>query len=207
MEGSLYNTDTLLIENATIPGNKTIPVPSIALSQSAEADTTDKVSVYRDAITLINPDYLVLPDVVARIRNGQSKELITRIRLGKTNLKLQLPVICFSGEFRQRCNTGLVKYSGYIVLDYHDVSDLTELKTSICSNPYTNCCFVSSGGRGLKVVVHVSGDSKHHAQMVEAVSKYYPVQGLGIAKDISRICFESYDPDIYFNPESRIFTL
>jgi hypothetical protein len=42
--------------------------------------------------------------------------------------------------------------------------------------------------------------------MVEVVSRYYPVQGLDIAKDISRICFESYDPDIYFNPESRVFT-
>jgi hypothetical protein len=207
MEGSLYNTDNLLLKNGTKTRNKKIPVSSIALSSSVETGTTDKVSVFRDVVSLINPEYLVLADVVARIRDGQSKELITRIRQGKIHLKLQLPAICFSGEFRQRSNAGLDKYSGYIVLDYDDVSDLTVFKTLICSNPCTNCCFVSSGGQGLKVVVRVNGDSRHHAQMVEAVSKYYPAQGLEIVKDISRICFESYDPDIYFNCESRIFTL
>jgi hypothetical protein len=205
MEGSLYNTDNLLLENSTKTRIKTVQVPSVVLSPSVETGT-DKVSIFRDVISLINPEFLVLADVVARIRDGQSKELITLIRQGKTHLKLQLPAICFSGEFRKRCNAGLDKYSGYIVLDYDDVSDLTELKALICSNPYTNCCFVSSGGQGLKVVVHVNGDSRYHSQMVEVVSRYYPVQGLDIAKDISRICFESYDPDIYFNPESRVFT-
>ncbi|MCJ7449515.1 MAG: hypothetical protein MUO72_17705 [Bacteroidales bacterium] len=205
MEGSLYNTDNLLLENATKTRIKTVQVPSLTLSPSVETATTDKVSVFRNVISLINPEYLVLADVVARICDGHSKELVTRIRQGEKHLKLRLPAICFSGEFIRRCNAGLVAYSKLLVLDYDDVPDVQQFKDHIYKNPFVRVAFISPSGKGIKIIIRISGDLSHHAEVCKRLGQYFPSECLDLQNDISRICFESWDPEVYFNSNSRIF--
>ena len=58
-----------------------------------------------------------------RIKGGRNKELVVQIRKEKdkakrNELKKSLPSICFSGTFNKRSDSGLIKHSGLICLDF-----------------------------------------------------------------------------------------
>ncbi len=56
-----------------------------------------------------------------------------------------------------------------------------------------------------KINNRISANEKTHSFSAAALTDYYGDEKLDEFKDISRICFESYDPDIYSNPDSEIF--
>jgi hypothetical protein len=64
-------------------------------------------------------------------------------------------------------------------------------------------CFVSPSGNGLKVFIEVDTGMEHHDTAYQQVQKYYEdATGLkadSSCKDITRLCFMSYDPNLYKN--------
>ena len=69
--------------------------------------------------------------------------------------------------------------------------------------------FRSPSGNGIKVFTEVSADAKQHKVSYNKVSGYFRNR-LGIeadesCKDISRLCFLSYDPQAHYNPTSQTF--
>jgi hypothetical protein len=82
---------------------------------------------------------------------------------------------------------------------------LSELRERLKKDPFTYMLFLSPSGDGLKLVVKIPADKETHALSAAALTDYYKDEKLDEFKDISRICFESYDPDIYFNPDSDLF--
>lgn len=160
------------------------------LSLPREVNYAHAVTVFPNVYNTDLPKYLPIEDIVIRIKNGNSKDLVTRIRNGESALKLKLPCICFSGIFSQRCNDGLIRESGLICLDYDNVPDVEAFKKRICENEYTIVCFISPSGNGLKVICKTEDIDK------------FPIEYLDLHTDISRVCFESYDPDVYHNPNS-----
>ena len=197
MQKSLNNLDNWPVKGGT--KTKNIPLPGTIGTPSLPAG---EVTLFKNLFDITHPLYLMLTDVVSRIRDGNSKELVTRIRQGETHLKKALPCICFSGIFVRRDNSSLVKPSGLAVLDYNNLENITTFKDQICKNPYTQVAFISPSGKGLKVIVKIHGD---HVEIYQKLSKYYPPEGLDLAVNISRVTFESWDPDIYFNPSSKVF--
>lgn len=162
---------------------------------------TGCISVFPNIFTTSNPKYMEIEDVIERIKNGNSKDLVERIRNGE-NVKSQLPSICFSGIFPQRNNASLIKHSGYVVLDYDNLKDVQAFKKYICKSEYVRCAFVSPSGKGLKVVVKIKGD---HKDMCEKLGNYFPKEGLDLQTDVSRVCYESFDPEIFYNANSLIY--
>jgi len=103
-------------------------------------------------------------------------------------------------------------YNQLALLDVDHLSDdqLPRIKKIICECKYTWCCFVSPSGSGLKVFVRISTGLKDHLRAWLSVQHFYSVlTGVTIdpsGKDISRLCFVSKDPDLYFNGDSIVFT-
>ena len=146
------------------------------------------------------------------IRRGFWKREIAKIRAEAGSpdskqkmkrLKEELKAVTPSGTFEQRKKDGLIKRSGILCLDFDGLNErLSEAKNRISLDKHTAACFVSPSGNGLKVFVRKEGD---HRAAFESAKRHY--HGLGYevddsCKDVSRLCFVSYDPDIYVSSES-----
>lgn len=177
------------------------------------------VTLIKDFVKIA--EYIPFEDFLNRVKFGAYAHLIKPIRSkikeddlkGANFLKSKLPAIASSGNFNAPRNySNLISYSHAVVLDIDKLTEeqLIELKQKICSSPYTLACFVSPSGRGLKVFVCVSTEAKDHRMAFLALQQYYQnLTGVKIdasGKDIARLCFVSYDPDLYYNPGATIFT-
>ena len=156
------------------------------------------------------PHFITVDKALERIKLGASKALVLDIRLAldkeKANkLKLNLPSICFSGKFgADRKDEQLVAHSGFIVLDFDDISDLRDKQTEIIQKDFVYACWVSPSGNGLKALVKIA-DGKKHREHFQSLQEVFPeVDRSGI--NVSRVCYESFDPDIYINEKAVVFT-
>ena len=156
------------------------------------------------------PHFITVDKALERIKLGASKALVLDIRLAldkeKANkLKLNLPSICFSGKFgADRKDEQLVAHSGFIVLDFDDISDLRDKQTEIIQKDFVYACWVSPSGNGLKALVKIA-DGKKHREHFQSLQEVFPeVDRSGI--NVSRVCYESFDPDIYVNEKAVVYT-
>lgn len=174
------------------------------------------VTVFKSISATSTPFFRDVTVVLERIRLGKDLELINQIRLekdkGKRNiLKKSLPSICFSGKFRQRSAINLIAHSGLICLDFDGFKDEAELllyKKALCSSPekskYSLAVFISPSGDGLKVLVKIPPSPKDHKAYFQALKDFYDNEHFDIAcSDICRVCYSSYDSDLYYNPNSE----
>ena len=144
-----------------------------------------------------------------RIKSGKSKETIERIRNGEKDLKKKLPIVLFSGTFNERKDSKLHKHSGFVVLDFDNLEDVSDSKMRLATDEHSFATWVSPSGNGLKVLVSIS-HPEHHESHFRALQKYYEkAYGLEVdstGKNLSRACYESYDPDIVINREAKKFS-
>jgi hypothetical protein len=86
---------------------------------------------------------------------------------------------------------------------------LALIRQKAIDEPLTFALFTSPGGNGLKILIRVNSDKEHHLKAFEQVKFHYEkLLGLEIdrtGKDITRLCFLSYDPEAWINPDSGIF--
>lgn len=171
------------------------------------------VTIFESAKVTDKPYYITTEQVVSRIKSGKSKLLIDKLRAcndidDRKKLKIKLPSICFSGKFSKREDKGLLQHSGLIAIDFDHLGDrINELRSRLITDRYTYMLFVSPSGDGLKLIVKIPDNKDTHAFSAAALTDYYKEEKLDEFKDLSRVCFESYDPDIYFNPESETFRI
>lgn len=200
MQVSLYNFTGWPVKNTT---KRAVRVNEDPQSLLDNKDYSPEVTIFPDAYNTTRPKYMNLVEVVSRIEYGNSKDLIERIRAGKTGLKSELPCICFSGIFTHRANIGLIKHSGLICLNYDNLPDVLSFKEYICKNPFTHVAFMNPSGTGLTIIVKISGN---HTEAVRSLGKYFPAKNLDLQADVSRTCFESWDSLVYHNQYSMVFT-
>lgn len=155
------------------------------------------------------PHYISVELALNRIKNGNSKKLVEEIRntLDKekaAELKKNLPCICFSGKFgSDRKDEQILTHSKYLVLDFDNVYELRDKQTEIISNPFVYACWVSPSGNGLKALVKIA-DGKKHREHFEALEEIFPeIDKSG--KNTSRVCYESFDSEIYINLNADVF--
>ena len=77
------------------------------------------------------------------------------------------------------------------------------IRKRLLASPYLFALFLSPTGNGLKAVFRVSPDGANHAGNFRAVEAHIrELTGLQIdenCKDVSRLCFMSWDSDIFVN--------
>lgn len=149
--------------------------------------------------------------VVKRIRDGKSKDVVSKIRAAETQqerdaLKKQSVVILFAGVFTHRNSKSLISHSGLMVVDYDKCPE--SVWDEIISIPSVILAFRSPSGDGYKAVVRIPiSTPEEHSKRFEAFGVEYPSKWFDSKnKDVSRACFESYDPNLYYNPEAEVFS-
>ena len=155
------------------------------------------------------PHFITIEKALERIKSGSSKELVIEIRntLDKekaNKIKLNLPSVCFSGKFgNDRKDEQLIEHSGFIVLDFDDISELRDKQTDIISHDFVYACWVSPSGNGLKALVKIADGSKHREHFQSLQEVFPEIDRSGI--NVSRVCYESFDPEIYVNDKASVF--
>lgn len=155
------------------------------------------------------PFYVEVDKALDRIQKGNSKVLCEEIRNTidkekRQTLKSNLPAVLFSGKFSsERKDDCLIEHSGFIVLDLDNIENLREVQTEIISKDIVYACWVSPSGNGLKILVRIADGKKHREHFI-ALKEIFPLCD-NSGKNESRVCYESYDPEIYIYPDSEIF--
>jgi hypothetical protein len=104
-------------------------------------------------------------------------------------------------------------YSGIIHLDFDKLTDeqMANAKLILSKNPYTHVFFVSPSGHGIKLFVEVtSGIEDHTIAYLQVQAHYEKLTGLKAdpsCKDITRLCFVSYDTKVYTNTKNKKFVV
>jgi hypothetical protein len=179
---------------------------------------TQNVTIFKDIKDTDTPFFRDIRQILLRIKDGSetTRDLVKRIRLEKRKperqeLKKQLPAICFSGTFNKRTDASLIHHSGFICLDfdgYEKSKDLLHDKENLSKNKYVFSVFISPSGNGLKVLVKIPADADNHTNYFNSLEKYFNSPYFDkTSKNLSRVCYESYDPLLHINENSSIWDL
>lgn len=170
------------------------------------------ISAFKKVTEPNNPYHRIVSVALDRIRNGASKEQIKAYReTYDPKIKNKLPGYCFSGTFSTRNANNLIQHSGLITLDfdgYNSEKETEEYKEKMKLYPFVYSAFISPSGLGLKVLVKIPPEPENHKAYFKALQtklkdKHFDISG----SDVSRFCFESYDPDIYINEDCEVWTI
>lgn len=164
----------------------------------------NKVSIFKQINDVSNPFNKSVEYALNRIKNGKSKEIIQQLRkLNKPELKRHLPYVCFNGTFKYRNDASIVEHSGLMILDFDKLDNPNQEKKTLANNEYFYAIWVSPSKQGLKALVKIPPEPNNHKGYFTAFEKELNHPNFDPSgKDLSRACFESYDPDIYINPDS-----
>ena len=178
-----------------------------------------KITVFWNIFDTTDPLYVDVIEILKRLKDGNSKDIIEKIRSiedkdQQQQVKKRLPSICFSGRFSQRKAEYLLEHSGLICLDIDELKekDLHDIKEAICEDEHVFACFVSPSGYGLKVIVKIHPDKAEHKSQFLALEHEFNQLlsrwGAKIdrsGKDVGRVCYESWDPEMFYNEDSEIW--
>jgi hypothetical protein len=187
------------------------------------------VTIFKDSFDKLNPIIITLDMALERIRNGQkSGALINQIRTStpdqQRHLKRQLPSIVFSGQctlkvwvkktdlnrypeggyYSMRTNESVTTHSGVFVLDFDHIADPVAWREQLKQDEYIYSAWVSPTGTGVKALVRINPNIDAHSDLYTGFLTRYP-QLDKTSRNIARLCFESYDPDLWINPNSKIW--
>ena len=177
---------------------------------------THTVTIFQSIRDTDTPFFRDVHVILERIKDGAgaTKDLVKKIRLEKRKperqeLKKLLPAICFSGTFNKRTDVSLLQHSGLICLDFDGYTKQKELlqdKENLSKNKYVFSVFISPSGNGLKVLVKIPADAENHTSFFNSLEKHFNSPYFDkTSKNLSRVCYESYDPLIYVNENSSIW--
>ena len=178
---------------------------------------TNKISLYKTCRSKASSD-ISLMGVIHSIKYGDYEELVKELRNIEDKKKRQeykakyLPAFTWCGTFNGgHAVSNLHSYNQIVGLDYDNVKDTKALKESLSSIDTSHVVFISPGGEGLKVLVKVNSDASFHDKAFEIVNNYYKeITGMesdNSVKDISRLCYVSWDPELYLEEDSKIFDI
>lgn len=171
------------------------------------------VSFFKSVRDPNSPHNKSIDFALKRIKEGSSKDFISQLRIMNdedyAKNKSALPGVCFNGKFKQRSLAGLIEHSGFIVLDFDKLENIEQaiiLKDSISSDEFVYSVWISPSGKGIKVLVKVPAKSENHKGYFMALKNHFNHPNWDDSgSDVSRFCFESYDPDIYINLDSSVW--
>ncbi|OWR13763.1 VapE domain-containing protein [Chryseobacterium sp. VAUSW3] len=154
-----------------------------------------KTGTYRNAITYLR------------------KSLAENKKEAAERAKKSLPAFTPSATFKGgRKMQFLTNYNALVVLDIDKITKekLAECKEKLQNNEFVFAAFTSPSGNGLKVFVKVITDTTEHKETFLKLQAYFEnLLQLEIdksGKDITRLCFFSYDPELYLNENSKEFS-
>ena len=188
------------------------------------------VTIFKNGYDLLGANYIEVTTALERIRDGGGKDGLTKQKIEKireltlagedvSDLKKQLPSVLFHGEFTKevtktksdgvtyqskRDDSCITKHSGFLILDF-DKCSIVDKKRQLMQDQYVFACWISPSGNGVKALIRCEPSIEKHYGMYTALIDRYPDLDT-TSRNISRLCFESYDPDIYVNLNAYMWT-
>ncbi|WP_038335638.1 VapE domain-containing protein [Empedobacter falsenii] len=177
-----------------------------------------KFTLFQNFNEVINT--VPIEQIVTEIKEGTYKSQILYLRKSleqgkmepyekaKKSLLAFTPSATFKGG---RKLDYLQHYNQVVVLDIDKVekNKLAEIKQKAIELSTTFVAFISPSNNGLKLFIKVATNQDEHKNTYNIIKEFYEKE-LEIeidksGKDITRLCFYSFDPEIYFNPNAEIF--
>lgn len=175
-----------------------------------------KVSYFSKQTDTKNPIFIEIDKIFSWIREGKYREDIEEIREiqkqlekdpdnkplkhQKDSLKRNLLSVVFQGLFKSRSNKGLLIGSELATLDFDHTRDVEFVRDHYFYNfKFVYATFISPSGDGVKVIARIPrvNDDNEYKSYYLALLKYFNnAKSDQATKDISRICYISYDPKI-----------
>ena len=175
-----------------------------------------KVSIYKKYNAVTPSNTVNVFKVLESIKDGTYAEQIKKVRFlindkpARDEEKRKLPLVGFGGIFSTRGNTNLIQHSGLACLDFDHLPNLIESQQKINKDKYTLSSFISPSGDGLKVLVKIPlvGNDSDYKSFYTELQKHYNQYGETdeATKDIARATYLTYDPELFINTESELFT-
>ena len=185
-----------------------------------------RVTLFASATSTM-PTLTTCDAILNGIRDGRWREAVESIRQtfratrdhsdvetatrAIATLKRTLPAVIFAGEFSYRKAEALIRHSRVMVLDFdHLGSAVASTKALLAADAHVLAIFVSPSGDGLKILVPVEATdaAMHTACFRQAEQHFADEYGLNVdaaGKDVSRLCFVSYDPELIMRAEAEAF--
>ena len=170
-------------------------------------------SIYGSEISTVE-----IQKVLEQIQKGYWKNEIEEFQYHTNNgnrdkakyIKNGLPAFTIYATFRGgRKKEHFESYTNLLHLDYDHVDNVKELKARVMDIPFTFAAFISPSGNGLKVLVKSDNTLTNHESAFNALRDYYD-EMVGVVsdknvKDITRLSFVSYDPNLYLDENAEVF--
>lgn len=181
--------------------------PNTTLSEK-HPEFSPTCSIFRNIFDLTGKYTISVEDALNRIIEGKSAKQVEIIRNEQNedrrqHLKKNLPCVCFSGIFSKREDSGLIEHSGLVCLDFDDV-EVEDAIEQLKRWSYTYACWISPSGTGVKALVRIANPNKHREHFLAIKAELPEIDPSGI--NVSRVCYESYDPNLHVNKNCEIWT-
>lgn len=152
--------------------------------------------------------------ILDQIRTGRWSEQIMQIRASENEehrscLKQSLPACTFSGIFSPtKLDSNIKKYNYMVTVDVDSGNKklVEKVQDQTREDPFCFASFISPS-YGLKCLYAVGEPKEHHKMYsFKEIEKYFKdCYGLEIdpsGKNLARLCFMSYDPNIHINEKA-----
>ncbi|QBN20262.1 VapE domain-containing protein [Flavobacterium nackdongense] len=165
-------------------------------------------------------EHKTISTILEEIKTGKYRPGIIYLRKSLAENKIEaynkakksLPAFTPSGKFvGGRKLEFLAEYSNCIILDIDKLSaaDLQNAKHLANQSEFTYASFISPSGNGLKILVKINSDKANHKEAFLLIQAHYEaILKLEIdksGKDVTRLCFYSWDENLYLNENATVF--
>ena len=176
------------------------------------------VTVFKNFNEVI--EHKTISTILEEIKTGKYKPGIVYLRKSLAENKTEaynkakksLPAFTPSGKFvGGRKLEFLAEYSSCIILDIDKLTaaDLQNAKHLANQSEFTFASFISPSGNGLKILVKINSDKANHKEAFLLVQAHYEsflkLEIDKSGKDVTRLCFYSWDENLYLNENSKTF--
>lgn len=159
--------------------------------------------------------------ILENIQNGTYRNQIVYLRKSIADdkkeaaerIKKSLPAFTPSATFKGgRKMEFLQGYNSLVVLDIDKLEKqkLADSKAKVIQDQYVYAAFISPSGNGLKLFVKTDSTKENHKETFLKLQRYFEelleVEIDKSGKDITRLCFISFDSKLFVNENSSIFS-
>ena len=174
-----------------------------------------KLSYYSNVKQVKATKVLGLQSFLEGVKNGEWQDIVLDVRNKKIDKKKDavIPAVTLSALFSEkRSKDAFIEKTGIMQIDVDAKDqDMTIVnRDSVEKDPYTYALFDSiSGNGGFKVLVRID-KTIEHKEIFDSLKIYY-LKHYNIlidiqCSDITRLCYVSYDPDLYLNENAKVYS-
>lgn len=189
-----------------------------------------KVSYYANMKSATDEKYSVV-DVLRRIKEGECRFQIEQLRKYKqvgnkemaNKIKAYLPAVTFCATFNGRRVTSNVSSYNYLMVidvDKLDGEEMGRVGKCLEDDLYVGAYWISPSGNGYKGLIELEyhncpkdvpvWNDWHRVaflQIEEYLSSTYKIELDGSGKDITRLCFMSWSPELMVRKDNKPFVI